>query len=353
MLLQKVVANVREPADVADPTHNRGHFDGILNTRFRSVNRFIVISVFVLITSLILAFFIKYTYYAPDAYVFVQYAYLDGIERNLNINSIVSNNFIFDLMIIIGDLFDFYTPVQWINYTICIYVAIFATKYIFLLRNAPLFPVIIVYFASFFIDINQLRFNLALLLLFTAHIHVTKKKQIIFFPLSFVSHVIPMFIYVLSILKKKPFIMMVFLTFSTVIIAYSGYFALIENSRLFSYADQEQDGIPKVLLLAFPLIYGLIYLRRTDSSLDFIRDYCIVLLFIGVAISPLNYFLTARFFETSFVIFTIYNCLSRERRPELDLLLLVSSLAVMSSRLISGIRAGADFAERYVEVWKF
>lgn len=353
MLLQPSDFDTRQPDSAVSQISRRYSANGILNSKSKPFNKVAPISIFIIFTSLILAFFIKYTYYAPDAYVFVQYAYLDSIERSIDINSLISNNFIFDLMILIGDFIGFYKPIQWINYTICVYMVVFTIKYSFLLRNAPLFPVTIVYFASFFIDINQLRFNLALLLLFAAHVHITKKKQLILFPLSFVSHVIPMFIYGISILKKRPAIMSVFLAFSAVVFIYMGYFSLIENSRLFAYANQEQDGIPKVLLLIFPLIYGLIYLGRDDSSIDFIRDYCIVLVVIGVAIAPLNYFLAARFFETSFVIFTIYNCLSRERRPELDLLLLVSSLAVMSSRLISGIRAGADFAERYVEVWKF
>ena len=223
----------------------------------------------------------------------------------------------------------------------------------FLLRNAPLYPVVIVYFASFFIDINQLRFNLALVFLFACHINMTRKKQVILLPLSFLSHVIPIFIYILAILKRRPVLITIFIALFGVLFSYTGYFSILMESRLFGYTTQEQESLPKVLLLFFPLVYGLVYLKNTDPSIVFIRDYCIVLLIIGIAIAPVNYFLTARFFETSFLIFTVFNCLSRGRRPELDLLLLVSSLAVMSSRLFSGIRAGADFAERYVEVWKF
>lgn len=335
------------------PLPERTPAAGIMNGRSKSVTKFIPAAGFLIVTSLVLAFFIKYTYYAPDAYVFVQYAYMDSIERSVDINSVISNNFIFDLMIVVGDALQFYAPKDWISYTITIYVIVFAAKYVFLLRNASLYPVVIVYLASFFIDINQLRFNLALVLLFACHINMTRKKQIIFLPLSFLAHVIPVFIYIISVLKRRPAVMTVFLALFGVLFSYTGYLSVLMESRLLGYTTQEQDALPKVLLLFFPLVYGLVYLKNTDPSIVFIRDYCIVLLMIGIAIAPVNYFLTARFFETSFLIFTVFNCLSKGRRPELDLLLLVSSLAVMSSRLFSGIRAGADFAERYVEVWKF
>ena len=304
------------------PMSQRTAVTGIMNGRSKSVTKFIPAAGFLIVTSLVLAFFIKYTYYAPDAYVFVQYAYMDSIERTVDINSIISNNFLFDLMIVIGDILQFYTPQDWISYTIAVYIVVFSIKYVFLLRNAPIYPVVIVYFASFFIDINQLRFNLALVILFACHINMTRKKQIVMLPLSFLSHVIPIFIYVLSILKRRPVMMTVFIALFGVLFSYTGYFSILMESRLFGYTTQEQDSLPKVLLLLFPLVYGLVYLKNTDPSIVFIRDYCIVLLIIGIAIAPVNYFLTARFFETSFLIFTVYNCLSKGRRPELDLLLL-------------------------------
>jgi hypothetical protein len=291
-----------------------------------------------------------YTKYTPDTYVFVQYAYRDNLTRSIDIDSLLNNNVIFDLLTIVGDILNIDTPLGWTYLILFFAIIVFSVKYSYLLLNYDLLAVVIIYFASFFVDLNQLRFSISSIFLYCIARGVYSKYQVVFFVFGFSSHIIPFFIYSLQIMRRKivwavvgaaPFIFFLIL---------SGFGRYLVDSRLFSYFSLSIGQYPKVLLLFSPL--SVYFLRSRPESLieSEVLLYAKSAFIIGISLFLFNYELTARFFEISFIAVCVANALSKRIFP-IDAMLLITSITIFVSRMLSGITTQTDFSEQYLQVW--
>lgn len=291
-----------------------------------------------------------YTKYAPDTYVFVQYAVKDNLFRTIDQNSLLNNNVIFDLLTILGDLLQISTPIDWLNFITIISMFVFAVKYIFLLEKMNIFPVIIIYFSSFFVDLNQLRFNISSILLYYIISNNGSKAKILGTIVGFSSHIMPFILYFITYARRNISKSLVGILPIFMIVIGTGFFNYLMSSRIFSYFTLSIGAYPKVLLLFFPLLLFFIQKSNGHKMRDEIVHYAMTSFIVGLALFLFNYELTARFFEIAFVAVCVANGFS-DRKPPIDFILLITALTIFGSRLMSGISTQTDFAEQYMQSW--
>lgn len=302
-----------------------------------------------ILASLLFLYLILFTNYAPDFYVFVQYAYLDNTTRNLTIESVTSNNFLFDAMIVFGDLLSFDAPIHWILFASTLSLLYFLAKYSLLLGKARVFGVFLVYLVCFFVDLNQLRFGISTLLLFSSFWIRTPPLKYLFITISFLVHIVPLFIFFLS----KFFRFGIGALFFVPLFPILCYFLLshlstdfIEYSRVFAYLTDPVEGTPKILVVIFPVLFYMFNYKFHDTRLNKIFDFAFASMLIGFAFLFLNINLTARFFEISFMTVAVLNSFQRIGRLY-DFFIFVLAVGIIASRLYYGINHSTDFSYLY------
>nr|WP_314898205.1 hypothetical protein [uncultured Flavobacterium sp.] len=302
---------------------------------------------FLFSTSLIFVYFVLFTKYVPDIYVFVQYAVKDSIERTVDINSIVSNNFLFDLMILFGDAIGIMDFTDWIILIIVLSLLFFVSKYSLLIFTGRFFGVLIVYVASFFVDLNQLRFNFGLFFLFLAFWVKKKHLRLFFMFFSFCSHLIPFFLSIVTFARLN-FKKFIFIIIPVLVLALtSGVFLLFSDSRLLDYASADGSSkYPKTLILFFPVLYYLTTTKIDEYLFLNMKNFAITLLGLGFILFFVNFELAARFFEVAFIQIAILNVYYKKSLT-FDLILFCLSISVLGSRLIGGISNSSNFIDVY------
>ena len=91
--------------------------------------KFIFKIFFLIIISLLFVYIPIYTKYVPDLYVFVQYAVNDSIYRTITLESFTGNNFLFDLLILLGDFIGISDFTGWIILILSVSYIYFLFKY--------------------------------------------------------------------------------------------------------------------------------------------------------------------------------------------------------------------------------
>lgn len=296
--------------------------------------------------NLVAIYFILFTKYVPDFYVFIQYAFKDS-DRNFGVLSLISNVFLFDLFVQIGDFLSFDDFTQWIYLWLGVTVFTLSLKYYILFASGKFYKVFIVYLASFFVDLNQLRFNFAFIVLCIAVFYRKFWFSKILIILSFFSHVMPVLFHLIAKFRNINIKYFISILSIIIIITSLGSYSLIANSRLFDYIKiGNGNQLPKVLILFFPSIYYLIYSNMKSKLSYIIKSFALTILIAGVIIFPFNFEVSARFFEFSFIIVTIMNVYYHYSYT-FDLILFVLSVAVIFSRITNGINTASDFIELY------
>lgn len=302
---------------------------------------------FLVIISIIYIYFILFTKYVPDVYVFIQYAIKDSVNRVVDINSIISNNFLFDLMILFGDLLGLTDFIGWISLIITLSLIFLIIKYSTLIYTGRFFGVLIVYFASFFVDLNQLRFNFGILFLFFSFYTTHNYLKKIFKALSFFSHLIPFSLYLVTFARLNFRKFILFIIPILILLLSTGVLLLFSDSRLLSYTSTDASAkYPKTLILFFPVLYYLMTTKISNYFFLKIKDFTYTVLTLGGVLFFFNFELSARFFEVAFIQITILN-IYYKKNLTFDLLLFFLSLGVLSSRLLNGISNSSNFIDVY------
>ncbi len=301
---------------------------------------------FIIIINIIAIYFILFTKYVPDFYVFIQYAFKDS-ARILDISSLISNVLLFDLFVKIGDYLSFDDFTQWIYLWLGVTVFTLSLKYYILFNSGRIYKVFIVYFASFFVDLNQLRFNFAFVLLVIAIFYRKFWFSKFFIILSSISHVMPILFYSIAKLRKinMKYIISIFSILLVIILLVD--YSLIVNSRLFDYVKIGNGSqLPKVLILFFPSLFYVVSSTFKSELFYIAKSFIFTILMIGVIIFPFNFEVSARLFEFSFIVVSITN-VYYHYSYKFDFILFFLSVAVILSRITNGINTASDFIEFY------
>lgn len=296
--------------------------------------------------NLIALYFIFFTKYVPDFYVFIQYAFKDS-ARNLDIFSIISNVFLFDLFVQIGDYLAFDDFTQWIYLWSGLTVLTLSLKYYILFNSGRIYKVFIVYFASFFVDLNQLRFNFAFILLGIAVFYRKIWFSKILIIISSLSHVMPFLFYSIAKLRKMNMKYFICLLSILLIVILLGNYSLVANSRLFDYIKiGNGNQLPKVLILFFPSLFYIINSNFKSELFYIAKSFTFTILMSGLIIFPFNFEVSARLFEFSFIFVTIMN-VYYHYSYKFDFIIFFLAVAVLLSRITNGINTASDFIEIY------
>lgn len=284
--------------------------------------------VFLLIALIFLFYFQFFTLFAPDTYVFVKYAVSDNLLRNISLLSITSNNFIFDLLTVIGDLLNITTSLEFLLLIVISSALLFVVKYTFLLKIGKKRNVFIVLLASFYVlDLNQFRLNLSLF--FIIIFVFNNKARFLKIILSFLSHLMPLVVIFTRKIYYIPLIIFMILPLSL----------LLDISRVFAYFDNPELKFFKSLLLCIPFI---VCYRGMKKSIEFnykLMQIGVAFLLIGFFVIFYSTVMASRFFEIAFILSTIANVYKPFSKPKRAILFLFA-ISTFTSRTMGGINAG-------------
>ena len=286
------------------------------------------IFIFLLIGLVLLLYFQFFTFYAPDTYVFVKYAFSDNLSRDISLFSITSNNFIFDLLTVVGDLLNLTTSIEFLFLIVVFSALLFIAKYGFLLKIGKKRNVIIVLLASFYVlDLNQLRLNLSLF--FIIILLYNNKAKFLLLTLSLLSHLMPLVVVFTRKIYFIPLIIFMILPLSL----------FLEASRVFAYFENPDIKFFKSLLLCLPYIICFVGMKKS-------QEFNYKLMKVGGAFLGLGFFLifyttvmASRCFEVAFILCAIANVYKPFSKPKRVILFLFAS-STFISRTIGGINAG-------------
>ena len=294
---------------------------------FRRLPRFMV----VLLLSSIVAGLIIFTTYAPDAYVFVQYAWKDNILRDVGLHSLVSNTVLFDIGTIVFDTLNISGTANYLIAVTVVYLLVFYLKYLHFLADLSISRILLVFTASLVTyDINQLRFQLALLLvLYTIIAPISRKLKFLLHGLSFFTHILPVTVMYTARLYYLPLLLL-----PAVLV----FLAAIESRVIVYFIPTE--FIPfKVFALIIPNLICFWHYKKKHQSNQIAKlafSYTLIFIFF----LGFNGMLAARFLEASFFLFVVWWGLCRCRSKVLTGTLWFFSLSMLVSRLANGVSAG-------------
>jgi len=291
--------------------------------------------IFLIIISVFFFYSIFLTRLSPDLYVFVKYAIEDNIEKTISWYSIFNNNFLFDLISLIGYKFNLSSGIEYLLLVSIFVYFLFLLKYFYLLKIGSLSNVLIVFFSSFItFDINAFRFHLAIIFLIFAL--KQKKSKYLFLISSFFSHIFPLIFFYLKKLYFIPLILLIYIM------------PFLINSRYALYFEDVQFVLFKSLILIFPSLTCLKEaLNRKEINSDRLNlNYIYInlsstFLIIGIFFLSINTVFSSRMFETVFYLSTVlnlfYNFSSKNK-----FLLVIFSLLLFSSRVYNGVNTSAN-----------
>ncbi|MCC5610840.1 hypothetical protein LC612_29865 [Nostoc sp. CHAB 5834] len=212
------------------------------------------------------------------------------------------------------------------------------------------FSVVVIYFASFFVDINQLRFNISSIILYYVVSRSGIKAKFFGTVIGFSSHIMPFILFAITYVRRNVSKAAFGILPILLIFVGTGVFNYIISSRIFSYFTFSIGDYPKVLLLIFPLTIFFLQKSNGHRMRDELVHYALTSFIVGLALFFFNYELTARFFEIAFIAVCIANGFS-DRKPPIDAMLFVTAITIFSSRILSGISTQTDFADQYMQSW--
>lgn len=293
--------------------------------------------IFLLIPLIFFFYFQLFTFFAPDTYVFVRYAVSDNLLRNISLFSITSNNFIFDLLTVVGDLLNLTTSIEFLLLIVISSALLFIAKYTFLLKIGKKRNVFIVLLASFYVlDLNQLRLNLSLF--FIIILLYNNKAKFLLLTLSLLSHLMPLVVVFTRKMYYIPLIIFIILPLSL----------LLDISRVFAYFDNPDIKFFKSLLLCIPFIICYIGMKKSQEFNYKLMKIGVAFLLIGFFIIFYSTVMAARFFEIAFILCAIANVYKPFNKLKSAILFLFA-ISTFISRSIGGIYAGDNnFILEYV-----
>lgn len=285
----------------------------------------------VVVAMCVLGYFILFTRYAPDAYVLVRYAAVDNIERTISIQSILDNNFVFDVLTVVGDALRISSPEEYLVLTASIYCMVFIFKYYSLLKVTTFSRTALIFVISFFtFDLNMLRFNLSVMVLLYPLIFRRQGIPVQYKALSLLIHVLPLAVYVL----KKLYYLPIFAVF-----VFASYLD-VGDSRLFQYLDDQQMAAFKSLLYFIPVLIAFFIYKKSCPKND-IMEIVEALAVLGLLCLPFNTAISARFVESAFYLCALWWVIY-SRNQFLGVLFWLFAIASFISRYYGGINAGEN-----------
>jgi hypothetical protein len=285
-------------------------------------------SVYILALSAIVAVLLALTTYAPDAYVLIRYASQDNILRDIGINSITSNVFIFDLATVIFDLIHISELHEYLLAVVILYLLVFYLKYFHFCADLSL-----IFTASLMTyDLNQLRFNLALLLfLYSFSKPMSGMRLLLLRGLSFATHILPLLVFYTARFYYFPLLLL------------PGLIILLKvfDSRFLYYFISVEFIAFKVFLLIIPNIISFWHYKKKHHKSS-IAELAFSFNILFIVLIGVNGGLAARFLEAGFYLYVLWWCLAGCRSKVLGGILWFFALAMLGSRLYGGINAGAS-----------
>tara|TARA_B100000795_G_C22764128_1_gene424922 strand:- start:541 stop:1527 length:987 start_codon:yes stop_codon:yes gene_type:complete len=286
--------------------------------------------VFLLIPLIFFFYFQFFTFYAPDTYVFVRYAVSDNLLRNISLFSITSNNFIFDLLTVVGDLLNLTSSLEFLLLIVISSALLFIAKYAFLLKIGKKRNVIIVLLASFYVlDLNQLRLNLSLFFLII--LLYNNKAKFLMLTLSLLSHLMPLAVIFTRKIYFIPLIIFIVLPLSL----------FLEVSRVFAYLDNPDLKFFKSLLLCIPYIICYVGMKKSQEFNYKLMKFGGAFLLLGFFFVFYSTVMASRFFEIAFILCAIANVYKPFNKTKSAILFLFA-ISTFISRSIGGINAGSN-----------
>lgn len=300
------------------------------------IRRLIAI-VFIAGTAALIAYLTLFTAYAPDAYVFARYAGVDNTARTVTMSSLLNNNLLYDLLTVAGDRLGFTTGLEYLLGVAIISIAVFVAKYSVLLRHGKLSDVMLLCAVSFFlIDLNQLRFNIALCLLI-AGLYATSRWRYAYLTGSALTHVVPLPLH----LSQRAYYLPV------IVFVPSALVFLRDNSRLYEYINANEQGMFKSLLFVFPFLWCYFDQKFVRLQREPVMELGLAFAICGLGALAISTTVAARFFETAFVLAAWSNVIKPLSQAS-RVVLLVFACGALASRGIAGINAGEnDFTEQF------
>lgn len=286
--------------------------------------------IFLFLSVCLFIYFELFTFFAPDTYVFVKYAYLDNILRQVNINSVISNNFIFDLLTLIGDKLGFTTGTEFLLLITFTSSSFFIVKYAYFLRVGRITDVFFILLASFWaFDLNAFRLNLSLFLMMYALYN--NKNKYLKMALSMLVHLMPFLILLIKRLYYLPLIIALFIPFSL----------FVDTSRIFTYLVNPTIMFFKSLLLVIPYLICYFDMKPSEAFTYKLMKVGESFVVSGFFLLFFNSVMAARCFEISFLLSLVAN-LYTPFRKEKRYMLFFFAIATFISRSYSGIYSGEN-----------
>ena len=295
------------------------------------LNHFSITDFLFLISSLFTFFYFQlFTFYAPDTYVFVKYAAHHNLTRDLSIKSIISNNFIFDLLTVIGDKMNLSSGFDFLIFFVCVSAILFIIKYVFLLKLGKKRDVLLVLVGSFFVmDLNMFRYGLSIFILIL--ILLNNKNKLIKLILSFLSHLLPLIVVINRKLFYLPILFVIFFPLS--------YF--LGESRIFDYLIDTEMKFFKSFLFGIPFLFCFYKMKKSQNFNYKLMKLGESFLILGIIFIFLQPVLAARFLETAFYLCLIANVYMPFNKFKRFVLFIFAFFGFVS-RFIGGINAGSN-----------
>jgi hypothetical protein len=290
---------------------------------------------FLFTISVLFLYFIFFTEYAPDMYVFVKYSLFDNKTKNLTIDSFINNNFIFDLIALLGYFLGLNNAFSYLSLISFFSYLLFLLKYYYLSIRGSFLSIILVFIASFLtFDLNIFRFHLAIFFLIIIYFTNNKILKVFSFISSFSSHLFPVLFLITKRFYFLPFIFIFFI------------FKFLPDSRLNLYLDGFELKFFKSFILILPSISCLteVYLKKSISFDDkrvyfAYTELSTTFLVFGIILLFFNSVIASRLFETVFYLSVVFNVFYNFSRLNYFFLYLFAIL-MLFSRLINGINSG-------------
>lgn len=290
-------------------------------------------AVYILSLSVIVTLLLAFTRYAPDAYVFIRYAWQDNYLRTVGLHSITDNNVLFDVATVFFDLVGITELGSYLVAVVAIYILIFYLKYFHFFAQVSLSRLSLIYTASLMTyDLNQLRFQLSLLLfLYTFSSSISGARFWLLRCLSLLTHLLPAIVFYTARFRYLP------------LLALPGLVLLMElaGSRFIFYFTPVEFVPFKVFLLVIPNVIAFLYYKKSRDR-NKIAEFAFSFNVLFMIFIAFNGALAARFLEAGFYLYVIWWCLSSSRSRILGSIFWVFSLSMLASRLYGGISAGSS-----------
>jgi hypothetical protein len=291
--------------------------------------RYLVSLGYTLILASLVAILLLYTAYAPDTWVFVKYAHTDNYQRSVGLYSLLNNTVIFDLLTMMGDALALDSRSEYLRLITVVTLTMFGIKYLHYCKSASFFGITLLFVTSLITyDLNQLRFNLSLLLLlYSFRLPKGNRLYVPMQALSGLAHILPMIVFYCAKLYYLPLLVL------------PALLVLLEaDGSRFVYYFQELGEIKyyKVLVLTIPNIIVLWHCKSFGHKSP-VSELAQAFVVISIVFMPFNQALAARFVEGAYYILVLWWVTKGCQSKVIGGMFLSFSSLMLISRLLAGV----------------